>query len=147
MTAAEIVALLDLQPHPEGGWFRETFRDEAEVRPGRAASTAIHYLLETGQRSHWHRVTDAAEIWTFNAGDPLELLIAASGADEPERHVLGADLKAGHRPHAVVPAGAWQAARPLGAWTLVTCTVAPGFVFDRFEMAPPEWAPGRGDPA
>lgn len=147
MTAAEIVAFLDLQPHPEGGWFRETFRDKVEVRPGRAASTAIHYLLEAGQRSHWHRVTDAAELWIFNAGEPLELLVAETGADEPLRHLVGADLKAGSRPHVVVPANAWQAARPLGSWTLITCTVAPGFVFDRFEMAPPDWAPGRGDPA
>ena len=147
MTAAEIVELLGLQPHPEGGWFRETFRDRTEIAPGRAVSTAIHYLLEAGQKSHWHRVTDAAEVWVFNTGEPLELLVAATGADEPVRHVLGADLKAGQRPHAVVPAGAWQAARPLGDWTLVTCTVAPGFVFDRFEMAPPHWAPGRGDPA
>ena len=147
MTAAEIVALLNLEPHPEGGWFRETFRDAAEVAPGRAASTAIHYLLEAGQKSHWHRVTDAAEVWSFNAGGPLALGIALTGDVAPVRHVLGADLAAGHRPHVVVPAGAWQAARPLGAWTLVTCTVAPGFLFDSFEMAPPDWAPRQGDPA
>lgn len=138
MTAAEIVELLDLQPHPEGGWFRETFRD--------VASTAIHYLLEAGQRSHWHRVAHAAEVWSFNNGGPLELMIATAGGAAPVRHVLGADLKAGRRPHAVVPAGAWQAARSLGDWTLVTCTVAPAFVFDHFEMAPPDWAPGEGDP-
>ena len=146
MTAAEIVALLDLSPHPEGGWFRETFRDRAELGPGRAVSTAIHYLLEAGQASHWHRVRDAVEIWSFNGGDPLELSIAVTGEAEPLRRVLGMDLKAGQQPHVIVPANAWQAARPLGAWTLVTCTVAPGFVFDRFQMAPPDWAPGAGDP-
>ncbi len=147
MTAAEIVALLKLEPHPEGGWFCETFRDAVEVAPGRAASTAIHYLLEAGQSSHWHRVTDAAEVWSFNAGGPLELMIADTGDGPPVRHVLGADLAAGQRPHLVVPPNGWQAARPLGAWTLVTCTVAPGFIFDRFEMAPPDWTPGKGDPA
>lgn len=147
MTAADIIELLKLEPHPEGGWFRETFRDAAEATPGRAASTAIHYLLEAGQSSHWHRVTDASEVWSFNAGGALELMIAQTGHAAPVRHVLGADLTAGERPHLVVPARAWQAARPLGAWTLVTCTVAPGFVFDCFEMAPSDWAPGEGDPA
>jgi uncharacterized protein len=146
MTAAEIVALLKLEPHPEGGWFRETFRDAVEVAPARAASTAIHYLLEAGQQSHWHRVTDAAEVWSFNAGGPLELAIAMTGEAAPVRHLLGADLTAGERPHVVVPPNAWQAARPTGDWTLVTCTVAPGFIFDRFEMAPPDWTPGKGDP-
>ena len=141
MTAAEVVARLDLQPHPEGGWYRETFRDAAEVAPGRAASTAIHYLLEAGQNSHWHRVTDAAEIWCFHAGGPLELSISAPGSGHIETVVLGADLAAGQQPQAVVPAGAWQAARPLGDWSLVGCIVAPGFTFDSFEMAPPGWSP------
>lgn len=144
MTAAEVVARLDLQPHPEGGWYRETFRDAAEVAPGRAASTAIHYLLAAGQRSHWHRVTDAAEIWAFHAGEPLELSICVPGSGRIETVVLGADLAAGHQPQAVVPAGAWQSARPLGAWTLVGCVVAPGFTFDSFEMAPPDWSPASG---
>lgn len=141
MTAAEVVARLDLQPHPEGGWYRETFRDAAEVAPGRAASTAIHYLLEAGQSSHWHRVTDAAEIWCFHAGGPLELSISAPGSGRIETVVLGADLGVGQQPQAVVPAGAWQAARPLGDWSLVGCIVAPGFTFDSFEMAPPGWSP------
>lgn len=141
MTAAEVVALLGLQPHPEGGWYRETFRDTAEVAPGRAASTAIHYLLEAGQSSHWHRVADAAEIWAFHAGAPLELSLSLPGSSRIDTHLLGADLAAGQRPQAVVPTGAWQAARPLGDWSLVGCVVAPGFTFDSFEMAPPGWSP------
>lgn len=141
MTAAEVVALLELQRHPEGGWYRETFRDTAEAAPGRPAATAIHYLLEAGQSSHWHRVTDAAEIWCFHAGAPLELSISAPDSGRIETIVLGADLAAGERPQAVVAANAWQAARPLGDWSLVGCVVAPGFSFDRFEMAPAGWSP------
>ena len=139
MTAEEVVRLLDLQPHPEGGWFRETFRDGC-APGGRAASTAIYYLLAQGERSHWHRV-DAVETWHFHAGDPLRLLISADAGTVTE-HVLGANLAAGHRPQGIVPRGAWQAAEPLGEWTLVGCTVAPGFEFSGFEMAPPGWAPG-----
>lgn len=145
MNAAEIVALLNLEPHPEGGWFRETFRDAQEVAPGRAASTAIYYLLASGQGSHWHRVTDAVEVWAFHAGAPLELAIADESGAAARRHVLGADLAAGQQPQVVIPANAWQAAVSLGDWTLVTCTVAPGFSFDRFEMAPPGWAPSADD--
>ncbi|HRD28029.1 MAG TPA: cupin domain-containing protein [Caulobacter sp.] len=133
MTAAEIVALLDLAPHPEGGWFRETFRDTAGPS-GRGASTAIYFLLEAGQESRWHRV-DAAEVWHFHAGAPLRLSVG------PAAMVLGADLSAGERPQIVVPAGVWQQARSLGAWTLVGCTVAPGFDFAGFEMAPDGWTP------
>ena len=144
--ARAIIDRLGLLPHPEGGWYRETWR--AETADGaRASATAIYFLLEAGQRSHWHRVTDAAEVWSFNAGGPLELGIAMTGDAAPVRHVLGPDLAAGERPHVVVPPNAWQAARPLGDWTLVTCTVAPAFIFDRFEMAPPGWTPGNGDPA
>lgn len=128
MTAAEIVALLDLAPHPEGGWYRQTFRDPAGPE-GRGASTAIYFLLEAGQESRWHRV-DAAEVWHFHAGAPLLLTIGTV------EHRLGVDLAAGERPQAVVPAGAWQKARSRGAWTLVGCTVAPGFEFAGFEMAP-----------
>lgn len=138
MTAAEIVALLDLAPHPEGGWFRETFRDSAGP-PGRGASTAIYFLLEAGQESRWHRV-DAAEVWHFHAGAPLSLSVG------PAAVVLGADLSAGQRPQAVVPAGVWQKARSLGAWTLVGCTVAPGFDFAGFEMAPDGWTPPGAAP-
>ncbi|MBL3559523.1 cupin domain-containing protein [Rhodovulum sulfidophilum] len=137
MTAEEIIATLGLAPHPEGGWYRETW--VAPAGPGgRPSGTAIYYLLTEGQRSHWHRV-DADEIWLYHAGDPLELSLAATAAGPARELVLGPDLAAGARPQAVVPAGQWQAARPLGAWTLVSCTVSPGFRFEGFEMAPPDF--------
>ncbi len=132
-SADEIVAALDLKPHPEGGWYRETYRGDAPAG-GRAATTAIYYLLRRGERSLWHRV-DASEIWHWYAGDPLELRI---GRDTVK---LGGDIAAGERPQAVVPPFAWQAARSLGAWTLVGCTVAPAFEFAGFELAPPGWEP------
>ena len=138
--AQTIIQLLGLEPHPEGGHFRETFRDPSPVG-GRAASTAIYFLLARGERSHWHRV-DAAEVWHWYAGDPLSLAVNEGGATTLLR--LGADLLAGERPQAVVPAGAWQSAESLGAWTLVGCTVAPGFEFTGFELAPPGWTPGTG---
>jgi len=139
LTAADVIGLLGLKPHPEGGHFRETFRDTQHVEGGRAASTAIYFLLARGERSHWHRV-DAAEVRHWHAGAPLALEIAqASGRRE---HVtLGPDLAAGERPQGVVPAHAWQAAQSLGDWTLVGCTVAPGFEFRRFELAPKDWQP------
>ena len=137
LTAAEVIALLDLKPHPEGGHYRETFRDPREV-DGRSVGTAIYFLLAEGERSHWHQV-DAAELWHFYEGAPLELEIAANGVRR--KVILGADLSAGQRPQGVVPTGAWQAAQTLGAWTLVGCTVAPGFDFAGFEMAPAGWAP------
>lgn len=140
LTAPAIIAHLGLRPHPEGGWYVETFRDAATVgADGRAASTAIYFLLEAGQRSRWHRV-DAAEIWHWYAGSPLALGIAPpQGGARVTR--LGPDLLAGERPQAIVPPGHWQQAESLGAWTLVGCTVAPGFLFDFFEMAPPGFAP------
>lgn len=131
MTPDDIIALLGLQPHPEGGYYAETWRHQPDDG-GRGAGTAIYYLLRAGEKSHWHRV-DAAEMWHFYAGGPLELRIG------PETVVLGTDLAAGQRPQWVVPAGVWQAARPLGAWTLVGCTVSPAFQFSGFEMAPPEF--------
>jgi predicted cupin superfamily sugar epimerase len=137
LTAAEIIRLLDLKPHPEGGHFRETYRD-ARQHNGRAASTAIYFLLARGERSHWHRV-DAAEVWHFHAGAPLALSIAEDARVQTVR--LGADLAAGERPQAVVPARAWQAAESLGDWTLAGCTVAPGFEFAGFELAPKGWSP------
>jgi len=136
-SADDIIRLLALKPHPEGGHFRETFRDPHRV-DGRAASTAIYFLLARGERSHWHRV-DAAETWHFYAGAPLLLEIAENGRCERLR--LGVDLAAGERPQAVVPARAWQAAASLGDWTLCGCTVAPGFEFSGFELAPEGWAP------
>jgi len=138
LTARDVIRLLDLKPHPEGGHFRETFRDARQVDGSRAASTAIYFLLARGERSHWHRV-DAAEIWHWHAGAPLELEIADEG--RRERIALGGNLAAGERPQAIVPALAWQAAQSLGAWTLVGCTVAPGFEFAKFELAPKAWTP------
>ncbi len=137
-TADDIIARLGLTPHPEGGFYRETFRDGAGVQ-GRAHSTAIYYLLRKGEHSHWHRV-DAAEVWHWYAGGPLELRIAEEGGTASTR-ILGNDLMRGEQPQIVVPANAWQAAKPLGDYTLVGCTVAPGFEFATFEMAPPDWEP------
>jgi uncharacterized protein len=141
MTAAEVVRLLDLKPHPEGGHFRETFRDAQRIDGGRAASTAIYYLLARGERSHWHRV-DAVEVWHWYAGAPLRLGIA-EGANRATYVTLGPDIAAGARPQAIVPPHAWQAAESLGDWTLVGCTVAPGFEFSTFELAPKGWEPGQ----
>jgi predicted cupin superfamily sugar epimerase len=131
-----LIARLGLQPHPEGGHYRETFRDAFSYSGERAYSTAIYFLLKAGEQSRWHRI-DAAEIWHFYAGDPLELRIASRPDDAmAEPHTLGLDFAAGQRPQIVVPPGQWQAARPLGAYTLVGCTVAPGFDFSKFELAP-----------
>ncbi len=124
--AEALIARLGLKAHPEGGHFRETFRDEVQGR--RSFSTAIYFLLQAGQVSRWHRV-DAAEVWHFYRGAPLELKIGKT------LHVLGPDVGAGQAPQIVVPAGQWQAARSLGDYTLVGCTVAPGFEFSGFEMA------------
>ncbi|MFG1249731.1 cupin domain-containing protein [Xanthobacter flavus] len=137
LTAEAVIALLELQPHPEGGFFRETFREKA-ADGGRGASTAIYFLLRAGERSHWHKV-DASEIWHWHAGAPLKLRIADAGGKRDV--MLGPDLAAGERPQGVVPPFAWQAAESLGAWTLVGCTVAPAFDFSGFELAPPGWEP------
>lgn len=140
LSADQVIRLLGLSPHPEGGYFRETFRDSATDGSGRAASTAIYYLLVGGEGSRWHRV-DAAEAWHWHLGAALALTIADGG---PHRHELrlGTDLLAGERPQAVVPAGAWQRAASLGSWTLVGCTVAPGFHFAGFELAAADFEPG-----
>jgi uncharacterized protein len=141
--AARVVDALGLRPHPEGGWFTETWRHDPGDG-GRGAGSAIYYLLAAGQRSLWHRV-DAAEIWHYYAGDPLSLHI--HDGDGPTVTVaLGPDLASGQRPQAVVPADAWQSAQPTGAWTLVGCTVSPGFVFDGYELAPPDWSPASSTP-
>ena len=136
-TADEIIARLGLQPHPEGGHYRETFRAADE---GRGASTAIYFLLKAGERSHWHKVVDADEVWHHYAGAPLELSLSEDG--RTVHHLrLGSDFDLGERPQAVVTRGVWQAARSLGNWTLIGATVAPGFLFERFELAPPGWEP------
>jgi uncharacterized protein len=137
--AAALIAALRLRAHPEGGWFSETWRAPA-IGGARPASSAILYLLAAGERSHWHRV-DADEVWQFAAGDPLELRVWADRDAEVAVHHLGTDVVGGESPQIVVPAGAWQAARPLGAWTLVGCIVAPAFDFDGFDLAAPGWEP------
>ena len=139
LTADAVIRLLDLKPHPEGGYFREIFRDARQVDGGRAASTSIYFLLARGERSHWHRI-DAAEVWHWYAGAALELEISQHQS-QIERVMLGSDLAASERPQAVVPAYAWQAAQSVGAWTLCGCTVAPGFDFATFELAPKDWTP------
>jgi predicted cupin superfamily sugar epimerase len=139
VTAADIIARLGLQPHPEGGHFRETFRDARTDASGRSRSTAIYFLLVRGERSHWHRI-DAVEIWHYYAGSALTLKIADD--DGQWRFRLGPDLAAGELPQAIVPAHAWQSAESSGDWTLVGCTVAPGFDFTTFELAEPDWFPG-----
>ena len=140
MSVDEIIRLLDLAPHPEGGYYRETFRDRPAEGSSRAASTAIYFLLPSGQISRWHRV-DACEVWHWYAGSPLQLSIKTVDQDKSLKIRLGADLLAGERPQFVVQHSAWQQAQSLGAWTLVGCTVAPGFEFSGFEMAPPGFDP------
>jgi predicted cupin superfamily sugar epimerase len=139
LAAHDIVRLLDLAPHPEGGHFRETFRDPTPA-VGRGHSTAIFYLLAAGERSHWHRV-DVVEIWHHYCGAPLRLSLSADGRHAEDR-ILGTNLAAGERPQIVIPKGCWQAAESLGAWTLAGCTVAPAFEFSGFEMAPADFSPG-----
>lgn len=159
LTAAAVIGALDLRPHPEGGHYRETFRD-APADGGRGAATAILFLLAEGERSHWHRV-DAAEVWLWHAGAPLRLMISPDAMGETA-YVLGPRLGATGGPHeatgsqagtgswvgagpqAVVPARCWQAAESLGGWTLASCVVAPAFRFSGFELAPPGWRPGAG---
>jgi predicted cupin superfamily sugar epimerase len=139
--ARVLIERLGLAPHPEGGWYRENWRD-VPADGGRGAGTAIYFLLPAGERSHWHRV-DAAEVWHHYAGAPLELAVAHG----PDHHVtlLGPDVTAGEHPQAVVEPRAWQAARSTGDWTLVGCTVAPAFDFEGFDLAPPGWTPEGWD--
>ena len=140
LSADDIVDLLKMQPHPEGGFYAETFRDDVTDPQGRAASTLIYFLLPEGVVSRWHRV-DAVETWHWYAGAALELSISKDGTSTQVVR-LGNDLGGGERPQGIVPREAWQQARSLGAWTLVGCTVAPGFQFEGFEMAPEGWEPG-----
>jgi uncharacterized protein len=139
--AGRVIAALGLAPHPEGGCYRETFRDAAP-QGGRAASTAIYYLLREGEVSRWHRI-DAVEIWHWYGGAPLLLSLSAENR-AVVRIRLGGAVLAGEQPQAVVPRQVWQSAQSLGAWSLVGCTVAPGFEFAGFEMAPEGWSPPRG---
>jgi predicted cupin superfamily sugar epimerase len=139
LSAAEAIEILGLKPHPEGGHFRETFRDPLPD-DGRGASTAILYLLSAGEVSAWHRVHDATELWHYHAGAPLLLRVSEDGSTVATFR-LGSDLGAGERPQAIVPRSWWQAAESAGDWTLVGCTVAPGFDFAAFELAPIGWTP------
>ncbi len=141
MTAESIIAALGLERHPEGGWYRQTFADPEVDADGRPRSTAIYYLLNAGEESAWHRV-DAVEVWHWYGGAPLRLSLSHDGM-VVETHLLGGNLAAAERPQVLVPTGSWQSARSLGAWTLVGCTVAPGFRFEGFELAPAGWKPGR----
>jgi len=138
MSAAEIIARLELKPHPEGGHYRETFRDSRTDANGRSRSTAIYFLLARNERSHWHRI-DAVEVWHYYAGSTLTLKIADDDGEWSFK--LGANLAAGEQPQAIVPPDTWQAAESTGDWTLVGCTVAPGFDFAKFEMAAKDWEP------
>ncbi|MEY1555653.1 cupin domain-containing protein [Yoonia sp. R2331] len=131
MTADEIIAHLDLQPHPEGGYYRQTW---AAKNAGRATGTCIYFLLKAGESSHWHTV-DAAEIWLYHAGAPLVLSRAAQAKGPATDDLLGPDLAAGQAPQLIVPPGHWQAARTTGDYTLVSCTVSPGFLFETFVLA------------
>ena len=140
LTAGEVRAALGLAAHPEGGHYRETWRDVAQDG-GRGVGTAILFVLAAGERSRWHRV-DGAELWLWQAGAALALGISEDGAVAREVR-LGPGLGAGEVLQGVVPTMAWQDARSLGAWTLVSCVVAPAFRFEGFEMAPEGWAPGR----
>ena len=137
-TSAEIIARLELRPHPEGGHYRETFRDSGLDANGRSRCTAIYFLLARGERSQWHRI-DAAEIWHYYAGDALTLKIADD--DGQWSFKLGPNIAAGEQPQAIVPPHTWQSAESNGDWTLVGCTVAPGFEFATFELAPQDWEP------
>lgn len=139
---AMIIAQLGLSPHPEGGFYRETWRSRHRDAHGRSLGTAIHFLLPRGSSSHWHRI-DADEIWHHYRGAPIQLELSPDGI-ERRQVLLGPDLLAAQHPQWVVPAGTWFAARPLGGWALCGCTVAPGFEFAGFELAPPGWSPGAG---
>lgn len=139
LTPQAIIRELGLERHPEGGWYHQTFRDN--TGGSRGHSTAIYYLLEKGERSHWHRVKDAAEVWHYYAGAPIALHLSADG-QETRTFTLGPNVLNGERPQVIVPVDCWQSAESTGDFTLVGCTVSPGFEFSSFEMAAPDWAPG-----
>lgn len=148
-SAQNLIEQLGLAAHPEGGWYRETWRGEAGP-DGRASGTAIIFLLCAGEASHWHTV-DAAELWLWQAGDPVELRLSATDAGPARSVILGSDVAAGQQLQGLVAPGEWQAARPHGApvhgYSLVSCVVVPGFDFAGFRLAPPGWEPGSGAPA
>jgi hypothetical protein len=135
----EIIASLELAPHPEGGHFREIYRRPAAAGE-RSTMTSIYYLLAPGEQSAWHRLSGADELWYHHAGDPLELRLSMDG-ESYETHRLGTCFAQGERPQVIVPAGCWQSASVLGAWSLVGCAVSPGFEFSDFELASPDFAP------
>lgn len=140
-SARALINALELIVHPEGGWYRETWRGEPGI-DSRPVGTAILFLLESGQRSHWHTV-DGTEIWFWHAGAPVRLSIAATGEEPAVDHIIGGDLSQGAAMQGIVPTGHWQAAEPIGGWALVSCTVTPGFDFAGFILAPPGWEPGK----
>ncbi len=140
--AKDLIAQLKLAPHPEGGWYRETWRADA-TQGERASATLIYFLLEADQLSHWHTV-DAAELWLWHSGDPLQLSTSMRDSAEVDRSILGPDLLGGHVAQQVVYAGDWQAARVMPGdhgFALVSCVVSPGFEFEGFTLAPPAWRP------
>lgn len=140
LSAAEVIGLLGLEPHPEGGFYRQTFADVAGPN-GRPLSTLIYYMLTDRRSGSWHRLLDASEVWHWYAGAPLTLAISRDGRSTTD-YTLGNDFAAGQRPQLVIPKDAWQQATCLGDWTLVGCTVAPGFQFSKWEQAAPGWQPG-----
>lgn len=149
MTAEELIETLNLAPHPEGGWYRETYRSAAE--PGeRAAATAVYYVIQAGERSRWNRV-DADEVWLWHAGDPLELMIAESDSESVRTVRLGGRIGEGEQPQVVIPKGQWQSASPIdggaAGYTFLSCVVAPAFDFAGYELAEPGWTPGTRAPA
>lgn len=135
MTPEKIISILEMQPHPEGGWYKETWRDQCESR---SRGTAIYFLLEAHQHSHWHKV-DAVEMWHWYAGSAMEL--HQYDGDTQKVEILGLDLAKGHRPQLLVPKDVWQKSVPVDGWVLVGCTVCPGFVFEGFELAEAGWEP------
>lgn len=139
LSAKDVIFTLGMQRHPEGGWYARTFEDQVNIE-GRAQSTAIYYLLEAGETSQWHRV-DAVEVWHWYSGAPLRLRL--SEGISVDEHQLGSDLANGERPQVVVPRRTWQSAVSMGEWTLVGCTVSPGFQFAGFELAKAGWEPGK----
>ena len=143
MTADDLIRALNLAPHPEGGWYRETWRADA-AEGERAAASAVLYVIQPGQRSHWNRV-DAHEIWLWHGGDPIDVMIAATDAGPSSTVRLGGRVTEGEQPQLIIPAGQWQSAEPVAGdagYTLISCIVAPAFQFSGFELAPEGWEPG-----